>query len=143
MPESGINQRSDEGETFLDRRTIDSITSYEVTEDQLVIMQNGESSNELNFAISLISIFVSLIVTLSTTQIIGDVKNIAFWSATFVSGTLGTFFLIAYIQKRRSSKNIFVKIREQKSTRALRDNAAAVSPVTEISNEHSSSEESS
>lgn len=125
------------GEIVLDRRSLDSITSYEVTDEQLTIIENNTSSNELNFAISLISISVSLIVTLLTTRIESPTKVAVFWSIMSVTAILGGYFTFQYRKSRMSSKNIFTKIRSQKSTSAIRDYAEASIPVTTLSDEQS------
>jgi len=138
MPETGANNQDQRGEIEVDRRTIDAITTYEVIEDQLVIIETGSNSNDLNFAISLLSICASLIVTLSTTQIEGQIKLTAFWVATCVSGILGFYFLFEYRKKKKTSKSIFTTIRAQKSSRVVRDEASSKAPVTDSDQEQSS-----
>lgn len=137
-----LNQSSGEnrGEILIDRHTIDSIKTYEITEEQLSMIESGASSNDLNFSIALNSVFVSFIVTLLITDIQGVAKLVFFWVATLVSGILGLYFALQYRAKKGNTVSIFQKIRDQKSTRVVRDNVAAEIPVTEIDEEQSRDE---
>ena len=139
MPETGQNQsRETRDAIVLDRRSIDAITSYEVTEDQLVMIETSSSSTELNYSIALLSVCASLVVTLSTTKIEGTAKVAVFWSAMIICAVLGSYFAVEYRKKRKNSTNIFVRIRAQKSTNALRDSVPPTSLVAETSDEQSS-----
>lgn len=141
MKKTSKSTNDSRGEIVLDRRSLDSITSYEVTDEQLTIIENNTSSNELNFAISLISISVSFMITLLTTRIEGPAKVAVFWSIMLITSIFGCFFALQYRKSRVNSKNIFIKIRSQKSTSAIRDNAKASIPVRTLSDEQSFSVE--
>lgn len=139
MAETGNNNHIEpRGEIIIDRRSIDTITSYEVTEDQLMVIEGGSSSNELNYSIALLSFCVSLVVTILTTRIEGEAKLTFFWCAMLITGILGSYFAFEYHKKKKNASNIFIKIRAQKSTDALRDRASSASPVVKTSEEQSS-----
>jgi hypothetical protein len=138
MSKANQDSGDHQGETTIDRHYIESIKTYEISEDQLMIVESGSSGGTaLNFCIALYSIDISFIVSLLTTTI-GNVAILSFfWVIISVTSILGTFFLITWLKSRKSSKSIFEKIRKQKSTRVIRDNALADEPVTDTSDEQS------
>ena len=138
-----LNRSSDNhrGEITIDRHYIDEIKTYEVSEDQLTLVENGSSGGTaLNFCIALYSALISFIIALVTTKIENAAVLTFFWVVILVTLVLGTFFLISWLKAHKSSRSIFVKIRSQKSTRIIRDNAQSESPVEDINNEQSSDE---
>lgn len=129
------------GEITIDRHYIEEIKTYEVSEDQLTIVESGSSGGTaLNFCIALYSIFISFVVSLLTTKIDNIAVLTFFWVVVSVAFILGTFFLITWLRAHASSKSIFLKIRNQKSTRVIRDNAQAEVPVQDIDDEQSADE---
>ena len=133
--------RVNRGEITIDRHYIDEIKTYEVSEDQLTIVESGSSGGTaLNFCIALYSILISFIVSLVTTKIEDPAVLTFFWVVISVTLILGTYFLVTWLKAHKSSKSIFVKIRSQKSIRVIRDNAQSEAPVEDISNEQSSDE---
>jgi len=138
MNDEGNSTNSHRGEITIDRHYIDSIKTYEITEDQLTIVEAGSSGGtSLNFSVALYSVFLSFLISLLTTKIEDTATLVFFWVVTSVSFILGTFFFINWLKARKSSKAIFIKIREQKSTRAIRDNVKSDNPVTDTSAEQS------
>lgn len=110
------------GEIRIDRAKYDSITLYEVSEDELnTIEQGSPSSTYLNIAISLLSIFLALLITLLTVSIT-DIKIYTFFViVTVVAFVGGIVLFILWLGTRTSTKTIFKRIRDRKSPDAVRE----------------------
>lgn len=131
--DTGTNH--ERGEVRLDRRAIDSITTYEITEDQLVVIENTTSSNELNFSIALLSSFATLTITLLITEINGLGRLVFIWTLTIICAILGLYFALGYKKKKQTSVRVFEKIRGQKSIEAIRDNSISSDSISSIGTE--------
>lgn len=113
---------SSNGEIQIDRARLDSITVYEVTEDELEIIERGTpTSNYLNFSIALLSIFVAFFITLLTVEIENDRTFLFFLATTIITLIVGVILLIMWIRSNRSSVSIFSKIRARKSSDKIRE----------------------
>lgn len=123
-----VNQQSppDSNELVIDRARLDSITVYDVTDDELSILEQGSpSSVYLNFAIALLSIAASLGVSLATTKIEDDRKFYTFLIITVLTTVIGAILLVLWYRTNKSSKGIFKKIRARKDTDTIRATAIA------------------
>lgn len=112
---------SNTGEIQIDRARLDSITVYEVTEDELSIIESGApSSNYLNLSIALLSVFVSFLLTLLTVKIEDDRTFNFFLFIAIATLIVGVVLLIVWLRSNKSSRNIFNKIRARKSSNQIR-----------------------
>lgn len=126
-------------EITIDRARINSITLYDVTEDELSIIERGSpSSNYLNFSIALLSIGISGLVSLFTTEIENMITLIVFVCATIICLILGIFLLVLWRKFSKGSDDIFQKIRSRKNPQAVRDQAEVSSDSTKIDNQATS-----
>lgn len=113
--------QSTEGEIQVDRARLGSITVYDVTEDELETIERGApSSNYLNFAIALLSVFISFLATLLTVSIEDDRIFMFFLFTAIVTFVVGTILSILWLLSRASSKSIFKKIRDRKNSNEVR-----------------------
>lgn len=123
MPQNQATSTSAD-EITIDRARINSITLYDVTEDELSIIERGSpSSNYLNFSIALLSIGISGLVSLFTTKIENVVTLIVFVCATIICLIIGIFLLVLWRKFSKGSDDIFQKIRSRKNPQAIRDQA--------------------
>lgn len=103
---------SDEKTLQIRREKFDSISLYEVTEEELNILEVGESSIELNFAVALFSATLSLVISIFTTTMTNIVLGIFIVCATLFS-ILGLYFIIKWRKNRGNMKCTFRKIRDR------------------------------
>lgn len=113
---------SNTGEIKIDIARLGSIQVYQITEDELNMIEMGTpSSNYLNFSVALLSIFISFLITLLTTKIEND-RTFAFFLLTaIVTFVVGVILLLIWLKSRNSSKSVFNKIRARKSDDAIRE----------------------
>lgn len=109
---SKLNSGSDEKSISAKVGRYDSLNLYEVTEEELNILEAGENSLELNFAVALGSAALSLIVSLCTTTMGMLVKGI-FIICTISFVLFGLYFVFKWIRNRGRVKSIFFKIRDR------------------------------
>src|SRR2546426_12433201 len=89
------------------------LTIYEVAEYELEILEHGSpDSIYLNFAIFLLSIAVSFLVSLVTADVSTRVF-IVFVSITVIGLLLGIFLLILWFRTRKSVSILVIKIRNR------------------------------
>ena len=129
------NDRLGSVEPQIRRGRVDSLTLYEITDYELDVLERGSpSSIELNFAVALLSIGVSLLVTLLTTNP-SKVVLLGFL-VTSVSGfVFGFYFLLRWYRTHNDVADVVAKIRariagddlEQPAPAALPADAAAQS----------------
>lgn len=114
-----VNSKIDEIQVT--RARLGSITLYDVTEEELEIIERGSpSSNYLNFSIALLSFAGSFCITLFTTKI-EDIRTFTvFVVITVVSAIVGFFLLFMWWRTNRSSKDVFKRIRSRKNTEEVR-----------------------
>jgi hypothetical protein len=109
-------------EITISRAKLDSITVYDVTEEELEIIERGSpSSNYLNFSVALLSIFISFLISLLSTKIESDKTYTFFMVVTVVSLIIGIFLLYLWWRTYDSTKAVFKKIRSRKSVDAIVD----------------------
>jgi hypothetical protein len=96
------------------RGRVDSVNLYEVKENELDILENGEPTGiYLNFAIFLLSLAFSGILALcSATFDNGTIKNVFLFVA--IIGVIGgVFLLILWWRGRKSIKSIIQRIKDR------------------------------
>ena len=127
------------GEIAISRARYNEIQLYEISEDELTQIEAGSpTSNYLNFAISLLSVGISLLTSLLTTTIEDDRVFLAFLCTTIITSILGIILLIIWLRTNKTSKKIFQRIRARKEPSAIRE-AVDQSTRTEPT-EHSAEE---
>jgi hypothetical protein len=98
----------------VNRGRVDSVNLYEVKEDELNILENGEpTSIFLNFAIFLLSIAFSAILTLCTATFKSDLIQYAFLFVSIIGGLGGFLLAILWLRGRKSIRSIVRKIRDR------------------------------
>ncbi|MGB4767680.1 MAG: hypothetical protein WBP22_00315 [Candidatus Saccharimonas sp.] len=113
---------TNEGEITVDIARLGSIQVYQITEDELNMIEMGTpNSNYLNFSVALLSVFISFLITLLTTKIEDDRVFNFFLLTAIVTVIIGVILLIIWLKSRYSSRNIFKKIRARKSNDAVRE----------------------
>lgn len=99
------------------RGKYDSLNLYEVTEDELTILEKGSpTSDYLNFAIALLSIAASFLITLLTVKIESNRIFCFFTISCIVGFTLGLFLLKLWFRNRNDFKNVIKKIKGRLKT---------------------------
>lgn len=98
----------------VNRCSVDSITLYEITEQELELLEQGSpSSTLLNLAISSVSLAFAFLTTLLTV----DIENMKIFSVfvivTVVGFLAGIALLVVWRQMARSTKSVVSKIRSR------------------------------
>lgn len=114
-------------EISISRAKLESITVYDVMEEELEIIERGSpSSTFLNFAIALLSIFLSLLTTLFVTKIDDNRVFQGFITVCAITGIAGIVLLVLWIRTNNDTKTIFQKIRARKSAAIIREVAQEI-----------------
>lgn len=117
----GNENSSDKDQITVNRAKYDSITLYEISEEELDIVERGSpSSNYLNFALVLLTIFVSFLISLLLNNIQGK-KFTFFLIVTVITAVVGVILLILWLLSYKSSKRVFSKIRSRKNVEKVRE----------------------
>ncbi len=96
------------------RARVDSLDLYEITEDELNILEHGSpGSLYLLFSTFLLSMAISFFVSLLTTKIESDRLFMVFVSVTILGFIIGIILLILWVKEYRSSTSVAHKIRER------------------------------
>jgi len=96
------------------RARFDRLTIYEVSESELIVLEKGSpDSISLNFAIFLISVATTLVVTLATTIIQSVATLITFVSSAIVGFVFGFYLLISWYGNRGSVSECIEAIRKR------------------------------
>jgi NADH:ubiquinone oxidoreductase subunit K len=96
------------------RGRVDSVSVYEITENELSILENGTpSSIYLNFAVFLLSVAVSFLVALLTTNIESNRVFTIFVVVTAVGAISGLLLLFVWYRSHRSLSDIVSKIKSR------------------------------
>jgi len=96
------------------RARIERLDIYEISETELQILERGSpESILLNFAIFLVSIAVSFLIALLTTEIQSSRTFTVFVIVAVVGFVIGAVLLALWIWYRRSTATIFDQIRRR------------------------------
>lgn len=96
------------------RGRVDSVDLYEVKENELELLENGESIGlQLNFSIFLLSIAFSSIITLSTATFTKPVLQTTFIIVSVIGILLGLYLLLIWWKGRKSIKKIIQTIKDR------------------------------
>lgn len=112
------NKQSQQSEQSLQpaiiRGRFQQLTIYEISDTELEILERGSPvSIYLNFAISLLSVAISLTASLLTSINTPTTVFIIFVLCIIVGSVLGLFFLILWFKKRKSVSDCIEKIRKR------------------------------
>jgi len=96
------------------RGRVDSVSLYEVKENELELLENGEpTSLQLNFAIFLLSLSFSGILTLCTATFSIPILQTTFLFVTIIGVILGAYLLLMWWKGRKSIKTIIQVIKNR------------------------------
>jgi hypothetical protein len=96
------------------RGRVDSVNLYEVKENELELLENGEpTSLQLNFAIFLLSLAFSGILTLCTATFSIPILQTTFLLVTIVGTLLGLYLLLMWWRGRKSIKQTIKTIKDR------------------------------
>jgi hypothetical protein len=96
------------------RGRVDSVNLYEVKENELEILENGEPTGiYLNFSIFLYSLSISTITSLCTATFTKSIVQNTFLFTSIIGIIGGTFLLILWWKGRKSIKSIITKIKNR------------------------------
>jgi len=106
------NNGSDDKAFQIKRGKFDSISLYEVTEEELNTLEVGESSLELNFSIALFSAALTLIVAIFSTNTTNLVFGI-FVVCALLFCILGIYFIVRWWRNKGRVEKTFQKIKNR------------------------------
>lgn len=96
------------------RGRVDSVNLYEVKENELDILENGEpTSLQLNFSIFLLSLAFSGILTLCTATFSSQLIQNIFLFAVVVGTLLGLYLLLIWWKGRKSIMSVIQTIKDR------------------------------
>lgn len=127
MPE----QTQNEAHIKVRRAEMDSICIYDVTEDELEILEKGSpSSLYLNFSLFLLSAAISFLASLIFTEIPSTKVFTVFAIITVVGFVLGLILLIFWYRDFRSSTSVAKRIKDRlkAETSPTKDDGDSVQP---------------
>lgn len=105
------------------RGKVDSVDLYEVKENELEILSNGDTNSIfLNFAIFLLSLSFSSILSICTASFNKPIFQTLFLIITVVGGLGGIFLLFLWWKGRKSIQAIVKKIKDRIPQDKLLDN---------------------
>lgn len=98
----------------VNRGRVDSVNLYEVKENELDILENGEPTGiYLNFSIFLLSIAFSGILTLCSATFNKEILQYTFLFVSIIGVIGGLFLLILWWRGRKSIRSIIQRIRDR------------------------------
>lgn len=104
------------GGVKINRAKLGSISLYDVTEDELSLLERGSlASTYLNFAIGLLSIGISFFISIFSTKI-EDIKvYVVFWVIALVTTIGGIILFVVWRQVNKSAENVIQRIKNRMS----------------------------
>ncbi len=107
-------KKQEESKVRIRTARVDSLDLYEITEDELEILEHGSpGSLYLLFATSLIPIAISFLITILTTKIESIYLFNIFVIITSIGFIAGVILLVLWIKENRSSTSVSKKIRSR------------------------------
>jgi NADH:ubiquinone oxidoreductase subunit K len=96
------------------RSRVDSLTVYEITDYELSELEKGSpSAINLNFSILLITLGISFLISLLTTEITSNRVFYVFVIIVSVSFAVGIILFIIWFKGKKSVKTTIMKIKER------------------------------
>jgi hypothetical protein len=113
-PQVTYNNNDAEKTLKVRRGRVDSVDLYEIKENELDILEKGESSSiYLNFSIFLLSISATGIVALCTATFKNDLTKYSFLFVSILGIIIGLLLLALWYKERKSIITIVKRIRER------------------------------
>jgi hypothetical protein len=113
------------------RGRVDSVNLYEVKENELEILENGEQTGiQLNFSIFLLSIAFSGILTLCSATFKSPLLQNTFLFATIIGIVMGLYLLLIWWRGRNSIKTVIQTIKDRIQPESIEENDESV--VTDL-----------
>ncbi len=106
------NRGSDDKSVPVKVGKYDSLTLFEVSEEEMQVLENGESNMELNLAIAVASSFITIIIALFTSQMTDIVKAI-FIACAIAFLLLFVYFIWGWRKKASEFQKTILKIRNR------------------------------
>ena len=105
----------DEKQPFIKRGRVDSLSIYEIREDELNTIEKGSNSSiYLNFSIFLISIGASFLIALLTSDYKDKILTFTiFCVVTGIGFIIGAFLLILWLREKDDFKEVIKNIKER------------------------------
>jgi hypothetical protein len=96
------------------RGRVDSLTVYEVTDYELSVLEQGSpSSTYFNFAIALLSVFASFLITLLTTDIKSQRTFDSFLITTIIGFLAGAMLMVLWYRSKSSVSDVLNSIHQR------------------------------
>lgn len=96
------------------RGRLGSISVYEVTADELDILEHGSpNSTYLNFALVLIPTGVTFFISILSTKIEDTRVYLLFWVLALVTTIIGAVLLIVWLKTNKDSYNVMTRIKSR------------------------------
>ena len=99
---------------------VDSVNIYEVTENELETMENGPPSHDLNFAISLLTIAITVAIALVTSGFKSATAELIFIIVGIIAFIASLYLASRWGQANRSFKKVASVIRDRKRSNTAR-----------------------
>ena len=99
---------------------VDSVNIYEVTENELETMENGPPSHDLNFAISLLTIAITVAIALVTSGFKSATAELIFIIVGIIAFIASLYLASRWWQANRSFKKVASVIRDRKRSNTAR-----------------------
>lgn len=108
------------------RAKYDSLSIYEITEDELDALQKGSTESLfLNFAVFTITTATAFLIALLTTTITNNRTFEVFVIITVLGFLSGIILIVLWLRERRSSKSVCQKIRARMKEEKLHSDLAS------------------
>lgn len=123
------NNQSEGGGLRIIKAELGEICVYEVTDDELSALENGSpGSLQLNFAVFLLPIAISFLISILTTKIESVYLYACFVAVTIVGFVLGIFFFFVWLRSYRGLSSVSKRIRSRRLNRPSMSPSPSVSP---------------
>ena len=96
---------------------VDSVNLYEITENELETMENGPPSHDLNFAISLLTIAITVAIALVTSGFKSENAELIFIIVGIIAFIASLYLVSRWWQANRSFKKVASSIRGRKRSK--------------------------
>ena len=108
------DQSSAEGAVKIRRGKVDSLSLYEITENELDLLEKGSPAPiYLNFGIFALSTASSFLIALLTTPIASDRVFITFVSIVLIGGLFGTILCVLWFRSRTATAQLIKRIKQR------------------------------
>jgi len=98
----------------INRGKLGSISLYEITKDELNILERGSpSSTYLNFSIGLLSIGISFFISIFSTKIDDMKVYVIFWTTALVTTIAGIVLFVVWKQANKATENVIQRIKNR------------------------------